>query len=109
MTLKVHGDGRCEERASGAASVSCVKACAGNCQWCRLESTGDARWSCRARILELTFGSRGNTVAINIREAGMQDYDGLCKLIEHVDALHRDHRPEIFRKPDGPTRARDYI
>ena len=39
----------------------------------------------------------------------MQDYDGLCKLIEQVDALHRDNRREIFRKPDGPTRDRDYI
>jgi shikimate dehydrogenase len=48
-------------------------------------------------------------MAIHIREAGMQDYDGLCKLIEQVDELHRDNRPEIFRKPNGLARDSNYI
>jgi ribosomal protein S18 acetylase RimI-like enzyme len=46
---------------------------------------------------------------IAIRSATAQDYDELCAIIGQVDALHREHAPDVFRKPDGPARERDYI
>jgi ribosomal protein S18 acetylase RimI-like enzyme len=45
----------------------------------------------------------------NIRPARETDYDELCRLMEQVDALHREHLPHLFRKPAGPVRDRDYI
>ena len=46
---------------------------------------------------------------MNIRPAVMSDYDQLCALFDEVDALHRDTRPEIFRKPDGPIRSVEHV
>lgn len=46
---------------------------------------------------------------IVIREATVRDYDGLCELIDQVDALHRDHLPHLFQKPAGPVRDRKFI
>ena len=46
---------------------------------------------------------------VRIRPATMADYDALCALFEEVDAPHREALPHIFRAPDGPARARDYI
>jgi ribosomal protein S18 acetylase RimI-like enzyme len=46
---------------------------------------------------------------ITIREADSRDYDDLCAIFDQVDALHREHVPDTFRKPDGPARERDYI
>lgn len=45
----------------------------------------------------------------SIREATGLDYGGICTLCEEVDRLHRQHLPNIFKKPDGPARERDYI
>jgi len=46
---------------------------------------------------------------IAIRPATAQDYDDLCRIIEQVDALHRENVPHIFRKADGAVRERAYI
>jgi len=48
-------------------------------------------------------------VDITIREATLQDYEGLCEVFEEGDALHRDVLHHIFRKPDGPVRTKEYI
>lgn len=42
----------------------------------------------------------------SVRAATMADFDALCRLIEQVDDLHRARFPQLFRKPDGPCRAR---
>jgi len=44
-----------------------------------------------------------------IRPAVPQDYQALCELFDHVDALHRDHLPDRFRQAPGPVRDRAYI
>lgn len=46
---------------------------------------------------------------ITIRPATAQDYDDLCRIIEQVDALHRENVPHIFRQADGAVRERAYI
>lgn len=44
-----------------------------------------------------------------IREATEQDYEGLCKLFAEGDLLHNQALPQIFTKPDGPFRSREFI
>ena len=46
---------------------------------------------------------------MKIRPAVMNDYDQLCELFEEVDSIHREARPEIFCKPDGPPRSRERV
>ena len=46
---------------------------------------------------------------VTSRPATAEDYGQLCEIIAEVDALHRDRLPEIFRRPGGPARERDYI
>jgi len=46
---------------------------------------------------------------LHVREATKADYGALCELFDEVDALHRDHLPDIFQEPDGPVRPRDYF
>ena len=46
---------------------------------------------------------------IHIRPAAARDYEALLLLFEEVDALHRQHHPERFRKPAGPARERDFF
>jgi diamine N-acetyltransferase len=48
-------------------------------------------------------------MAIHVRSATPEDYDGLCAVFDQVDALHREQLPEIFRKPPGPVRERTYL
>lgn len=43
-----------------------------------------------------------------VRPATADDYDALCALFSEVDALHRDHLPQIFQKPPGPVREPEY-
>jgi ribosomal protein S18 acetylase RimI-like enzyme len=45
----------------------------------------------------------------SIRQATEKDNAGLNVLFEEIDALHRDALPHVFRKPDGPARARDFL
>jgi GNAT superfamily N-acetyltransferase len=46
---------------------------------------------------------------MKIRPATASDYDQLCELFDEVDALHREARPDIFRKPDGPPRSSERV
>jgi ribosomal protein S18 acetylase RimI-like enzyme len=45
---------------------------------------------------------------IKIRNAAVEDYDVVCRLIDEVDALHRNHLPRIFRKLEGPVREKAF-
>jgi ribosomal protein S18 acetylase RimI-like enzyme len=44
-----------------------------------------------------------------IRQATESDYEQLCDLFEELDMLHRQARPDLFRKPEGPPRERAYV
>jgi len=44
-----------------------------------------------------------------IRQATMEDYDGLCAVLDQVDAQHRKALPQVFRDPGEPARSRAYI
>ena len=44
----------------------------------------------------------------NIRKATIADYDALCELFDEADRLHRNNLPDIFQKPKGPVREKDY-
>jgi GNAT superfamily N-acetyltransferase len=46
---------------------------------------------------------------MKIRPAAASDYDQICELFEEVDALHRQARPNIFRKPDGGPRPKEHV
>jgi diamine N-acetyltransferase len=43
-----------------------------------------------------------------IRRATAEDYQALCQLFDKVDALHRRYLPQIFEKPSGAVREREY-
>jgi ribosomal protein S18 acetylase RimI-like enzyme len=45
---------------------------------------------------------------ITIRKAKTEDYGSLIELFDEVDAVHRDHHPRIFQKPNGPVWEIDY-
>jgi GNAT superfamily N-acetyltransferase len=47
--------------------------------------------------------------ALVIRQATIADYDALCRVLDAGDALHRERLPNVFQKPEGPVRQRDYI
>jgi len=44
-----------------------------------------------------------------IRAATARDLDALLPIIDEVDALHREHLPHIFQKPEGAPRDREYM
>lgn len=44
----------------------------------------------------------------HIRKATANDYDDLCELFNEIDALHYVNLPDIFQKPNGAARERDY-
>jgi ribosomal protein S18 acetylase RimI-like enzyme len=46
---------------------------------------------------------------LTIRQATESDYEQLCDLFEELDALHRQARPDLFQKPEGPPRERAYV
>ena len=46
---------------------------------------------------------------IKIREVNIDDYEDLCKIYAELDEHHRLNHPELFIKPDGYERAREYI
>lgn len=48
-------------------------------------------------------------VKINIRDAVINDYEELCEIYSELDELHRINHPELFVKPEGYTRAKEYI
>jgi ribosomal protein S18 acetylase RimI-like enzyme len=45
-----------------------------------------------------------NLFGFEIRTATVADYGQLCVLFDELNALHRQARPDLFRKPDGPSR-----
>jgi ribosomal protein S18 acetylase RimI-like enzyme len=45
----------------------------------------------------------------SIRQATEKDYAGLNALLEEIDEHHRKALPQVFRKPDGPARTRDFL
>ena len=44
----------------------------------------------------------------HIRKATANDYDNLCELFNEIDTLHRVNLPDIFQKPNGAAREKDY-
>jgi ribosomal protein S18 acetylase RimI-like enzyme len=44
-----------------------------------------------------------------IRQATMEDYEGLCVLFAAVDAQHIEALPQVFRDPGKRARPREYI
>jgi len=44
-----------------------------------------------------------------IREAKEEDYEELSKIFDEGDLLHSKALPQIFKKPDEPSRSKDYI
>ena len=46
---------------------------------------------------------------VTIRKASIDDYEDLCIIYEELDEYHRDNHPELFVKPDGPSRAKEYL
>ena len=46
---------------------------------------------------------------INIRKATPRDYQKLLILFEEVDKLHREQHPHVFKKPQKPSRSRDFL
>jgi diamine N-acetyltransferase len=46
---------------------------------------------------------------IIIRNASITDYGDLCVVYEELDEYHRVNHPEMFIKPDGYARAKEYI
>jgi len=46
---------------------------------------------------------------IEIREAVMHDYEGLCEIYAELDEQHRLNHPELFIKPDDYGRTKEYI
>jgi diamine N-acetyltransferase len=52
--------------------------------------------------------TKGICMALSVRKATLNDYGALCKLIDEIDALHRDNLPHVFQKPIGPVREQEY-
>lgn len=48
-------------------------------------------------------------VPVRVRAARAGDYPALCALYEELDAYHREARPDIFVRPDGPPRRRERV
>ncbi len=48
-------------------------------------------------------------MTFDIRPAVQGDYPQLCELFDELDALHRDARPDIFRRPGGDARSREDV
>lgn len=46
---------------------------------------------------------------IEIRNATINDYEGLCKIYDELDEFHRKNHPELFIKPYDHVRAKEYI
>jgi ribosomal protein S18 acetylase RimI-like enzyme len=46
---------------------------------------------------------------VKIRPAVVEDYEALSELLAEGDLLHSSALPEVFRRPEGPSRSRDYI
>ena len=45
---------------------------------------------------------------ISIRKVTIDDYDAMCELFKEVDALHSEHLPHVFQRPEGAAREREH-
>jgi diamine N-acetyltransferase len=45
----------------------------------------------------------------SIRQANEKDYAGLNALFEEIDEHHRIALPQIFSRPEGPARTREFL
>jgi ribosomal protein S18 acetylase RimI-like enzyme len=50
-----------------------------------------------------------HSLSLKIRKAEPGDFSQLLALFEQGDQLHRESLPEIFRKPEGKPREKDYF
>jgi GNAT superfamily N-acetyltransferase len=50
-----------------------------------------------------------NRPPLTIRQATESDFEQLCDLFAELDALHREARPDLFRKPAGLPRERAHV
>lgn len=48
-------------------------------------------------------------MSLQIRRADSSDYASLLPLFDQIDLLHREALPEIFVKPEGSPREKDYF
>ncbi len=48
-------------------------------------------------------------MTITIVLAAVEDYDDICRVLDEGDAHHREALPQIFHKPPGPARPREYL
>jgi diamine N-acetyltransferase len=46
---------------------------------------------------------------LTIRSARPEDYEDYLRLCEFVDLIHRTRLPSTFRRPDGPSRGKEYF
>ena len=53
--------------------------------------------------------SRSTSTQATIRLARLSDYDGACRLLDVLDALHRERLPWMFQAPSGQPRSEDYF
>ncbi len=44
-----------------------------------------------------------------IRRARLDDYDGVCRLMDALDAFHRERLPWMFKEPTGQPRSGPYF
>src|ERR1700722_1779291 len=44
-----------------------------------------------------------------IRPARLDDYDGACRLMDALDAFHRERLPWMFETPNNQPRSEDYF
>lgn len=50
-----------------------------------------------------------STSPVLVRTARMGDYDALVTLFDQLDELHRQARPDVFRRFEGPARTCEQI
>ena len=46
---------------------------------------------------------------MRVRTATLRDYEAMCVLFDELDELHRQARPDLFRRFAGPARTREQV
>jgi GNAT superfamily N-acetyltransferase len=49
------------------------------------------------------------SINFSIRKATKKDYSGMEALFAEIDTHHREALPQVFRKPGGPARTKDFL
>jgi len=47
--------------------------------------------------------------AVKVRPARLEDYESACRLMDSLDALHRERLPWMFEPPSEPARTRTHF